>query len=78
MNFSNAQRANLITTYSPSGTYLSKVPYLPHGISSKVNPAANIAETNAIGNPVAFEAKADEREVLGFISITTMRSVSGS
>ena len=46
--------------YKRQGTYLSKVPYLPQGISSIVKPAANIAETKAIGNPVAFDAKADE------------------
>ena len=31
----------------------------------------------AIGKPVAFEASADERETRGFISITTISSVSG-
>ena len=31
-----------------------------------------------MGNPVALEAKADERETLGFISITTKRPVAGS
>ncbi len=31
-----------------------------------------------MGNPVAFEASAEEREVLGLISITTILSVSGS
>ena len=37
-----------------------------------------IVEIKAIGNPVAFEARAEEREVLGFISMTTIRSVIGS
>ena len=32
----------------------------------------------AIGNPVAFDASADERETRGFISITTWRPVTGS
>ena len=32
----------------------------------------------AIGKPVAFEASAEERDTRGFISITTMRPVSGS
>ena len=32
----------------------------------------------AIGNPVAFEASADERETRGFISISTWRPVRGS
>ncbi len=31
----------------------------------------------AIGNPVALDASADERETRGFISITTMRPVCG-
>ena len=32
----------------------------------------------AIGKPVAFEASAEERDTRGFISMTTMRPVSGS
>ena len=32
----------------------------------------------AIGTPVALEASAEERETRGFISMTTMRPVSGS
>ena len=32
----------------------------------------------AIGNPVAFDASADDRDTRGFISITTSRPVSGS
>ena len=32
----------------------------------------------AIGNPVAFEASADERDTRGFISMTTSRPVFGS
>jgi hypothetical protein len=31
-----------------------------------------------MGNPVAFEAKAEERDVRGLISMTTTRPVSGS
>ena len=46
--------------------------------SSKVKPTANFAAIFAIGNPVALEAKADDRETLGFISITTIRPVLGS
>ena len=38
---------------------MSRVPYFPHGISSRVRPLASIAETNAIGNPVALLASAD-------------------
>ena len=35
-----------------------------------------MADTKAIGKPVALEARADEREVLGLISITIIRPVS--
>ena len=42
------------------------------------SPAASFADTSAIGKPVAFEAKADERDVLGLISITITRPVLGS
>ena len=38
---------------------------------------ANFAAIFAIGNPVAFEANADERDTLGFISMTTMRPSLG-
>lgn len=38
---------------------------------------ASLAAILAIGKPVAFEARAEERETRGFISITTMRPVSG-
>ena len=37
-----------------------------------------MAETSAIGKPVAFEASADEREVRGLISMMTTRPVFGS
>ncbi len=40
-------------------------------------PAASIEEMSAIGNPVALEARAEERDVLGLISITTTRPVRG-
>ena len=43
-----------------------------------VKPPANKEETLAMGKPVALEARADEREVLGLISITTTRPVSRS
>ena len=46
-------------------------------ISSSVYPTASRAATLAIGNPVAFEASADDRLTRGFISITTMRPSSG-
>ena len=39
---------------------------------------ASIEDTSAMGNPVALEASADEREVRGLISITMIRSVTGS
>ena len=47
-------------------------------MSFNVSPQANIADTKAIGKPVALDANAEEREVLGLISITTMRSETGS
>ena len=45
--------------------------------SSRVKPTASFAATLAIGNPVAFEASAEDLETLGFISITTSLPVSG-
>ncbi len=36
-----------------------------------------MAATLAIGNPVAFDASAEERETRGFISITSMRPSTG-
>ena len=47
------------------------------GISSNVYPTANLAAIFAIGNPVAFDAKADDRDTRGFISITTMSPLAG-
>ena len=47
------------------------------GISSSVNPTANLAAIFAIGNPVAFDARAELLETLGFISITTIRPLTG-
>ena len=41
-------------------------------ISSSVYPTANLAATFAIGNPVALDAKAEDLDTLGFISITTI------
>ena len=38
---------------------------------------ASLVAIFAIGKPVAFEARADERETRGFISITMMRPLSG-
>ena len=46
-------------------------------ISSKVYPIANFVAILAIGNPVAFDASALERETRGFISMTMMRPLSG-
>src|SRR5439155_20569350 len=40
-------------------------------------PTASLAAIFAIGNPVAFDASALERDTRGFISITTMRPLSG-
>ena len=47
-------------------------------ISSRVKPTASWAATLAIGNPVALEASAEERDTRGFISITTRRPLRGS
>src|SRR5437868_8844629 len=47
------------------------------GISSSVYPTASLAAIFAIGNPVAFDASADERETRGFISITRISPLSG-
>ena len=46
-------------------------------ISSKVYPIANFVAILAIGNPVALEARADERDTRGFISITMIRPSIG-
>jgi hypothetical protein len=43
-----------------------------------VSPPASIELTSAIGKPVALLASAEDREVRGLISMTTIRSVSGS
>jgi hypothetical protein len=48
------------------------------GISSSVYPTARSAAILAIGKPVALDARADDRETRGFISITTRRPVRGS
>ena len=45
--------------------------------SSKVYPTANFAATFAIGNPVALDAKADDLDTRGFISIITIRPFLG-
>ena len=42
--------------------------------SSRVYPIANLLAIFAIGYPVALEAKAEERETLGFISIAIISS----
>src|SRR4030066_1801572 len=47
------------------------------GISSSVYPTANFAAILAMGNPVALEARAEERETLGFISMMTILPSSG-
>ena len=41
-------------------------------ISSRVRPMASFAAIFAIGNPVAFDARAELLDTLGFISITTI------
>ena len=45
--------------------------------SSRVKPTANFAAIFAIGKPVALEAKADDLETRGFISITIIRPSRG-
>jgi hypothetical protein len=45
--------------------------------SSSVYPTASFAAIFAIGNPVAFDASADERYTRGFISMTSMRPSTG-
>ena len=45
--------------------------------SSNVYPTANKAATFAIGKPVALDAKADDLETRGFISITINCPSSG-
>ena len=47
------------------------------GSSYKRYPTANLAAIFAIGNPVAFEASADDLLTLGFISIIIVRPSSG-
>ena len=46
-------------------------------ISSRLYPIASRAAILAIGNPVALDASADDRDTRGFISITTRRPSSG-
>src|SRR2546429_8971633 len=46
-------------------------------ISSRWYPSASLAAILAIGNPVAFDASADDRDTRGFISMITMRPFSG-
>ncbi len=42
-----------------------------------MKPTASLAAILAIGNPVALEASAEERDTRGFISITIIRPSSG-
>ena len=46
-------------------------------ISSRVYPTASLAAIFAMGNPVALDASAEERETRGFISMITISPVSG-
>ena len=48
------------------------------GISSRRKPTASRAAIFAIGKPVAFDARAEERETRGFISMTIRRPLFGS
>ena len=45
--------------------------------SSNEYPTASFAATFAIGNPVALEARAEDLDTLGFISITNISPSSG-
>ena len=45
--------------------------------SSSVYPTASLAAILAMGNPVALDARADERLTRGFISTTSISAVSG-
>ena len=47
-------------------------------ISSSVYPTASLAAILAMGNPVAFEARAELRDTRGFISMTIISPVAGS
>ena len=47
------------------------------GISSRWYPSASLAAIFAIGNPVAFDASADDRDTRGFISMTMIRPFAG-
>ena len=47
------------------------------GISSSAYPTASFAAIFAIGKPVAFEARAEERDTRGFISMIVTSPVSG-
>src|ERR1022692_2449122 len=46
--------------------------------SSSEYPTASLAAIFAIGKPVALDARAEERDTRGFISITTILPVRGS
>ena len=62
-----------------AGSKLAGVePVISLTISSSVWPTASLAATRAMGKPVAFEARADERDTRGFISIRTWRPLAGS
>ena len=48
------------------------------GIWSSVKPMASLVAILAMGKPVALDASAEERETRGFISMITIRPVTGS
>ncbi len=52
-------------------------PVISLSSSSRVNPTASLAATLAMGNPVAFDASADDLLTRGFISMITKRPFSG-
>ena len=47
------------------------------GNSCRWYPTASFAPIRAIGKPVALDARADERDTLGFISTTSISPSSG-
>lgn len=52
-------------------------PVMSFVISSRVYPTASLAAILAMGNPVAFDARAELLETRGFISMTTISPLTG-
>ena len=75
-NLSNGNLAIFVTIQSRVGSKLAGV--FASFISSSLIPTAILADTLAIGQPLAFEASADERDTLGFTSIRQYWNECGS